>query len=406
MDSVKEVFDTMCPNLVFDTRLARKIKAIQVGFVNKNTEHAEFFGGHLLGVNSVKFLPSDAAHWFSDILDVDYNALRDNLHALPFINPAFKVSSDVFNLSAVWLVHRFFTSDRMSDKEKIDAMVDVLLVLHYRYMTSRLSVYYKYPANPEIAEATFRKMSMKFAIKQHGTWFGVLHNRAMDIISNSSIHRTVIERMDDDLKIVNMLNDTQGRINNMVKGITDLFIKTHARGERISTSSDVIESDGENILKDKINGLTIYTQYLKNNISDRNSFIKDALLLAVVDVVKTSPEQLVVATLEWISDNYGKSIQSDLEYCIDEILMHSFNYLNEHKSALRKNININGLIQHLKGVYMSSRSTDPQLLMIREKTESIVIAATKRNNPNVVSAVRTAVMLYIVARTFSKHHYG
>lgn len=406
MDNVLEVMDEQCAHLRFDMTLARRVKAYQIGFVNKNTDHAEFFGGHLVGTTRVRFMPSDEAKWFDEVMEADYSKLKETLHALPTINPKFNVSSSIFNLSCVWMMHRFFTSEHLSEKLRHEAAVDVLLSLHYQFITSMIVKYFKWPANPEVAEAAFRNMSMKFAIKQHGTWYAVLRDRALDVLSDTSTHYKCVRQFDDDLLIVKMLNDMQGRINSMICWVMDIFIQTHKAGERINLQSSTMDSDGEEILRDKVGGYASYIQYIKRIVTDESDFIRDILLKAVVDTVKTSPERLVRQTLVWMSEEYTKSPTGEVNACIDEILFHAFEYVNDHQGALRHNVNIAALCYRLKGIYGSSRSTDIRLLNIREKTEEIVTRATKKTNANVVKAVRTAVMLYIVTRTFSRNKFS
>ena len=64
-----------------------------------------------------------------------------------------------------------------------------------------------------------------------------------------------------------------------------------------------------------------------------------------------------------------------------------------------------GLLSKMKGVYTSSRSTDEELLNIRENVEKWVTLATKNSSPAVVAATRTGLLLYILLRTFTMQHY-
>ena len=64
------------------------------------------------------------------------------------------------------------------------------------------------------------------------------------------------------------------------------------------------------------------------------------------------------------------------------------------------------MLSRLRGVYMSSRSTDPILIDLRERTEKIVEIATNNKNPSNLASTRTGVLLYIVLRTFTMKHYA
>ena len=400
------VFDDVCSDLSIDQTLLRKLARFQVGFVNKNEEHIEFFGGHVLGVHRVRFTNEDNDRWFDEILEAGEHTLEERLHALPDINPDFNISSDVFNLSCVWLTHAIFRSSRLSVKEKEDSMINVMLILNYRYITSRIVNHFRFPADPGTAEATYAALSYKFAIKQLGTWQAVLRARSVDIIATDSIHRHCIEKMDDDLEVVNMLNDTQGRIRDMVKNIYTVFIETHNSGMKITTTSEVVEFDGSEILKDKTHGLVSYKQYLRSSLTNETSFIKEELVNVVEKIVNTVPDKLFRKTLSWLATEYSKNTTGIIDQFVDEVLTHSFGYLEDNRSILRNTVNLEGLVSRLRGVYMSSRSTDPVLLEIRDKAEEIVKLATGNKNKNIIASVRTAMMLYIICRTFTRHRYG
>lgn len=404
---ITDVFNDECKHLEIDTKFIRRIHQFQVDFINKNEEHIAFFGGHLLGVHKVRFTPSDENYWFEDLLETNSYLLKDRLHKLPGINPEFIVSSDIFNISSVWLVHAIFISKKLTERQKEEAMIDVMLIMNYRFITSRLSHYFRWPADPAVAEETYNRLSYKFAIKVHKTWYNVLRNRAIDIISKNSIHYETITKLNSNEGVVIMINDCQGRIRDMIKNIYDVLKQTSDSGIKIVSTSDVANSfDGASILKDKINGLTTYTQYIKANISDKNSFIKDDLVKVIERIMSTMPPKLFTQVLEWVSENYGKTKTNIIEEAIDEILVHSFDYLAENRSLLRNTVDLVGLLGKLKGVYTSSRSNDPSLLLIREKCEEIAFLATNNKNKNIIPSLRTGLMLYIVSRTFTKSYYS
>jgi hypothetical protein len=62
---VLDAFEKCCGHLPIDATLAKAIIQYETRFVTKNADHIAFFGGHLLGVNPVKFLPSDQNTWNS-----------------------------------------------------------------------------------------------------------------------------------------------------------------------------------------------------------------------------------------------------------------------------------------------------------------------------------------------------
>lgn len=401
------VFESETGGLEIDAAFIKKLHLFQVGFVNKNEEHIAFFGGHLLGVHKVRFTPHDESYWFEDLLQVSKYDLEERLHKLPGINPDFVVSSDVFNISAIWLTHAIYMSPHLKPEQKEQGMLDAILLMNFRFMTSRLAHYFRYPADPAIAEEVYNRLSYKFAIKQHKTWFNVLKNRSMDTIAITSIHYKTITTMTDNKAVADMINDCQGRIRDIIKNIYEVIDQVKKEGVRIATTSDVSNDfDGAEILKDKVNGLINYTQYLKSITADRNSFIKEELVNVIDRILNNLSYRLFKEVLEWVSDNYGKSKNGLIDTVIEEVMTHSFGYLEDNRSVLKGNVNLINLLARLRGVYMSSRTTDPILLDIREKCEEIAFLATKNKNKNILPSLRTGLMLYLVSRAFTKHHYS
>lgn len=413
---IAEVFETECARLAIDASLIKRLRMYESAFVGRNEDHIQFFGGHLLGVHPVKFLPSDRMRWFEDILHVDELILKDKLYALmaydekdklmkPVVNQEWVVSSDVMNLSCAWLIHAIYVS-KLDAKAKEQGMIDVLLILQYKYLTSLLFHYFRYPAVKEVAEATYAALSDKFTIKQVGTWAAFFRVRAESILDKSGPHAEMIAKMNDDEKVIYFVNDLQGRIRDVLKNIYDVFDRVHHSGQRINTVSAVTDHDGERILKDKTKSLMMYTRYLNSVITDKESFIREELVQVIERLVHTAPPAVFRSTLAWMSEHYRQGRYGVIEEVVNECLVHSFAYFNEHREYVRGTPNLAELMGRLKGVYASSRSTDPVLIKLRDKTEALVHQAVASKNESVLASVRTALLLYLVARALTMTHYA
>lgn len=407
--AIKAVFESHCANLAIDKALAKRLHAFSINFINKNADHTEFFGGNLTGAHVVRFLDADKNRWFEDILDgADEEELRERIHVLPVVNGpngVFQVSGDPMNLSCVWLLHKLHNAKGLTVSERYEAMMDVLFVLQVKFLTSRLFRHFRYPIDKPKAEATYAQLTNKFSIKNEGSWIKVIRSRSEDVLSNSGIHFETITKMDNDVQIVRMLNDIQGRIRDMLKNIYAVFLKVHQEGSKITSTSSVVEHDGVEVLKDKVRGLSNYSRYLKSVISDKNSFIRDELLRVVYKIVPSAPPKHVRATLEYMSANYLRTASDEVDKLLDAVMVHSFGYLSTNRSAMSSGVDLAGLLSRLKGVYTSSRSTDPELMKLRKDTEAIVRRAVETKTDAVIASVRTAVLLYLVSRTYTMQHY-
>jgi len=404
--NIKEVFDETCKDVVFDEWLLKKINAFRIGFLTRNEDHIRFFGGNLTGVQVVRFTPHDNDFWCDQILGESEFFITEQLAKLPTIIPAFKVSSDTLNNSFVWLMHGFLNSSKLDQNKRLQGAFEVAMVMNYRYLTSRLYRHFKWPADPEVAAATYAALSRKFALKQYGNWSKTLEARSQDIIDKKSIHYNTILKMDDDIKVREMLNDTQGRIRSMIKNIFDVHIKIHTSGTKIVSSSSLIENEGEIFLKDKQGGYTQYYRYILDILGDKQSFIKPVLTSVIIKAVSTMPDKQFITTLNWLSDNCKSSrFEKRIEQLITDIIVHAFNYLYDRRNELQNTNDIVKSLSSLKGAYSASRTTEPLLLKIRKETEELVAIATNTRHKGNISSVRTGILLYVVARAMTKSHF-
>lgn len=404
MNSIREIFDHELKHLKFDAELAKKIRNYKINFIHRNRDHAAFFGGNLLGVQVVRFLDTDTERWFEEILQADELVLQEEIWDLPTVNKEFIVSSNIFNQACVYLTYKFNNSSLPMDQKRA-VMIDILTILQIKFITSLLFRYFRYPADKALAEATYASLNNKFAIKEQGSWLKVLEQRAIDTISPQSIHLNAINQMRPDFAVINMLNDMQGRVRSYVKNVYAVMELVRHSGGKITVTSSVVGHDGEEILRDTTKGVVTYTQYIKSIISDKRSFIRDELLGPVLKAMPSANERFTVAALEHLSNNYHKKDHQTIAKILDLAMVHSFHYLSNNRQTLRANTDLIDMLIRLRGAYTSSRSTDPYLLEMRDLTEQIIRPAVKTKTQSVVASVRTAVLLYIVLRAYTKKHY-
>lgn len=401
----KELFDDICTDVVFDRKLVDLVHQMQSGFVNRNQDHIEFFGGNLTGANIVRFTDADRYRWFDEVLECDEQTLTDSIVDLPGIDRNHKVSGDTFNLSCVWVLHGFATSKKLSEKERLKGMEAVAMYLQFRFLTSRLYRHFRYPCSKEVAQATYAAMSSKFLIKQYGSWLGLLEAKSKEMCSSRSIHHKTIQEMFNDAKVVYLLNDTQGRIRDLLKNIYGLHLKIAEEGSRIHSTSASLELDGESILKEKTKGLENYTHYMHSLLSDKNNFVKNELLNVVCDALPTVSPSTLESTLVWCSDSSQFTSEKLPQQLITKCLVHSFNYIDSNKGLIRNKVDIAAFLSKLKNIYTGSKSTDPEILELRKLGETIVKKATGIKNQVSLSATRTGLLLYIVLRAYTMKHF-
>jgi len=407
---IKDLFDELLVDVVFDHTLYAKVCDMEAHFVNKKQEHIEFFGGNLTGVEVVRFTESDRDHLFHDVLKFDESELKEKLYALqdehgkPLINQEWMVVSDPFNIASIWLIHGFDRSKILNTQQRHEAKVRVACYLIYKFLTSLMYRYFKFPADRETAQATYAALSYKYALKKFGSWGETIRDLAEKAVEKGSIYSAVVEKMDDDAKVIRMIGDLQGRVRDMLKNIYAEFLRAHNSGHKIVSISSLVESDGELILKDNVKSPGVYARYLKGIVSDKNTFIRPELVDVITSVMHTLSPRLLLQTLQWTSDNYLKVKDNRIEKAIDIVLEHAIEYMSVNRTVARSDLA--DMIDKLRGAYMSSRSTDHKLLEARKLIAQIVRDATDSRNESMIATVRTAWMLYTVARAYSMRFYS
>lgn len=402
--NIKSVFDESLSHVKYNTALAKEIRLYGQGFVNKNEDHVKGFGTTLLGVYPIRFTSTDKYDWLEGILNIDDEyQIRKKVIDLPTIDESWVRGTDVMNLSCLYITHKYMNSD-LGPKQKEEAMIDALLVLHYKLFGSLMAYFFRYPADEGTAQATYAALSKKYAVKQHGSWHGVLLNRCRDIISLSSIHYETLKHFDDDDAVQYMVTDIQGRLRALVKNIWAVFDETRQQDAKILTVGGTIELDGEMVVRDVARTLTPYRRYLAEIVLDRDRFIKQELISVIASAMQTMSEVMLSQALHWLIENNVSKNRLAMEFT-DETLQHAFDYIANDRESREKLNDLGGLLARLRALYMASRSSDPALLKLRKDGEKLIKKATTTRNESMIAAVRSGVMLYIVLRTFSMNYY-
>lgn len=404
---IRELFNKECSERKIDRRLARDIHDYQTDFVNRNEDHLNYFSSNLLGVYPIKFLESDRVRWFDEILEVNEEDLVDGIREIPHdvIDPSWKRAKDAFNHSCIWLLYQFHNTSNLSVRDKETAKRDVILIMQYKFMSSILSHFFKYPADPESARATYEALSRKFDIKRLGSWKAFFESRTDAILAEDGIHFATFSTLRDDIAIVQMFQDIQDRLREVVKKIYAVFARVREENFKIKSSSSMVDW-GEGLeLIDKAREQTQYKRYIHSIVSDKATFVRKELLDLVSEILPTLPDGLLENALGYMSDNYGRRGDPKVEKLVDLTIGHLFDYLTETQSVTSTTADLPTLVLKLKNLYMSSRMSNPQLIEMRDYAEHIVNRSVKSRNPAVQSSVRTACQLYIVIRAMSMKHY-
>lgn len=402
METVKEVFDTFCVDLVFDQKLLRKVQTYEQRFVNKNENHIAFFGGNLMGVNPVRFVQEDRRRWFDEVVQADEFSIREAYISLDGIEEKFHVSTDAMNLSCLWMIHRFLTEPKLSEAQRHDGAMAVALVMNYKFITSILADWFPWDADPVVAQTTYSMLSKRFGLKMAGSWGQLLRQRSFDIVRKGGLHWDTFMKFTDNYEVVKLANDVQGRVKSILKNIRDVFTMAQNTPElQIKNQSNSITIDGEIHLRDKTRMVTQYRNYTLGIIGDRRGFIIPDLVDVVVTVSQTVPQKAMDQTLLYMVNNSSLKADPNVQLLVDTVIQHNFDYLARNPGLLRNRSDLAGLIRKMRSLYMAAKSDNPLVLEIRRTGNEIARKALGNKPDALISSVRNAIALYILLRTMT-----
>lgn len=409
---LQSIFEEHCSHMVFDKKLLKEIMKYEHDFTNKNSDHINFFGGVLMGVDAIRFTPRDRAIWFDDIMSVDETLLENDINTLEDVVPTDgrtrHVSSDTMNLACFWTAHKFMNSSKLSIPDRELGATLCVLIFHYKVITSTLYNWFKqYQADPVIAQATYTALSKKYGLKIAGSWGELLRNRAKITVSRGELHYQRLMNFDNNLETVYMINDTHGRVKSILKHIRDTFTAVSRNPDLlVKNVSATIELDGEIKIRDKTRLYSTYIRYLLDNLVDERSFIVNELVTVIASIVSTAPKSALEKSLVYMSTNASPNDDKDVQELCEVVLHHAFDYLTKNPSTMSSATDIPGLLKKMRDLYQASRASDDYIVKMRTLAEGIATRATGSKNKILISAIRNSILLYIILRTFTMNHYS
>lgn len=401
MSTLKAVFDEHFTQVKFDSRLAKALYQYQLNYINSNHEHLQFFGSNLLGAHVVRFKDSDVNRLFNEVLDVDLIDLTADIRKLDTINHTWKVTGDITNLTLMYVIHRFLNAELLSQEARTRAAYDTALIFFYRCVAALISYFFKYPSDPKVAQMAYANLSNKFLIKKLGSWHKVMEYRAEDLTDVKGIHYRNLARFLEDELVIYAISDGQGRIRDLIKNYYAVFEAARVEGASIgSTSSTYLDADGEETIKEKTKSTEAYVTYMRNIVTDRHTFVKDNLISIVMNINANSSFRIVKGTLNWMSEHTGNPKLSKMidEFVSLVVVQSMFMIQNNMQSKHLRDYPY--ILITLKNLYLSTRTTDPEIDRIRELGLKIVHEANGKHISDALAfATRTSLLLYISLRS-------
>ena len=396
--TVIQVLDTFFKDVKIDKALGRRLYQFQIGYVNTSREYVEFFGSNLLGVHVIRFRETDVLRFFNEVLEIDKDNLEAMVRQCDTINHEFIVSSDIFNLALMYLLHRVLSEKSINDHDRTWMARNTALIFFYRAIAALLSAYFTYPADPKIAQAAYSNLSYKFLIKRLGSWHKVLAYRADELIAPSGTQFNKIKTLPMDSDLVELINSAANAMKDMVKNYYAEFAKVHAQGDRIGvTQTTGFDIEGEEVIRESVRGIDASIASIKKYMTDPAAFIRDDYIRVISDINKNTSQRLLKETLQWVCDNSSGKDFPLIDDAVSKIIIYSY-YLIDTRIEPERRKDIAYVLIQLKNLYLSSRSTDEDLKHIRKQCDKILIKAHENLSVPLLLATRTALILYVTFR--------
>lgn len=403
--TLSDVFSRHFAHVEFDQKLATEVYKYHIYLSSMNPEHIQFFGGNLLGVNVLRYTPKDIRRFYDTILDVDYSSLEEDVRKINTIYHENSISGDILNLTLFYMIHRFLTTPKMPDPKRMRAAYDVALVFCYRCTFALTNNYFKYPVDPKVAQAAYANLSNKHLIKKLKTWKNLCDYRATRIVEKVSddgkpgLNYERLYLFNDDLSITSIIQDSQGRFKKIFSIYYNEFDKVHKDGSSISVTSATIEDvDGDIVVREKTKGVEVLINHTRDLINDGAGFIDPDLITVVADMNANSSYKMIKGALDWMVQVYHdpKHTKAIDKFMVD-VIVQSMYYI-EHNIPIHRRKDLPFILVTLKNLYLSTRSIDPQLLSIRDQGEKLLKQYNKKASGPLISATRSAIILYITLR--------
>lgn len=398
---LSDVFDRHFEHIEINKKFYDAINKYQLQMYTSNSEHVQFFGGALLGVQVLRYTPKDVHRFFDTVLNIDYQDLESDIRRLNTIYHENSISGDILNLTLMYIIHRFYTAVDLNEDRRMKGAYNAALIFCYRCTFALTNNYFKYPVDKRVAEAAYQNLSNKHLIKKLGSWKKVCNYRAERIVEKGGLNYDRLYLFSDDLEVTKIIQDSQGRWKDIFRNYYAEFDKVHKDGQTIATTSSTItDADGDIVLRDKVKGVENLVIYIRGSLNDKNTFIKADLITLVSELNANTSYRSVKGTLEWMVDQYSSAEFNGViyEFVADCVIL-GMHFL-EHNVPLSKRKDHSYILKSLKNQFLATRSTDPQLMRIREQGEKLLKARVPNASESLISATRTAVVLYIFFRAY------
>lgn len=396
---IKDVYAHHLAGMKFDIKLYTAIRNFRIGWSVKSPDYIEFLGSNLLGVQAIRYSTLDDETFFNDILGIDLKILKMDLHALNGINSNWKVSSNPTYLTLIYLMYAFINSNDIG--KNTQAVLDELYyIFAYKTISSKITHGFKHQVKESIAKATYERLSNRYILKKVGSWQKLFEYRAGDVDNSKGLHYKNLTRLDTD-KAVIIINDLQGRINDVFKNIYGVMMEIiNGDGNAINNSSlNTTNAEGEESIADITDRPDKYITYLKDIIGKPTDFVNNDVLVLTCSVMNNDETELVKKVL---IDMSNEKLDKDMTEVINVVILNSISYLKSNNIESNYVDNLMEVLISLKGYWSSSRITEKDSVEVKKILNKIVSKSIHKKTKWLIVTIVINIILFIFIRSITK----
>lgn len=402
MPAIKEVMDQQLETVKFNNVLVNKIQRYRYDYLTSNPKNLEFFGNNLLGVIPLRYTERQVISYFDDVLEVDFYSISKALKKVESINQDFKVSSDVFNITIMYVMHRLLTSS-ISKTSKTQATRDMASIFYYRTLAALISHRFKYNADPAIVSAAYSNLNGKYLIKKLGSWNKVIEFRVDTLLGSSSKFLTDLTKFTDDDRILYAITDSQGSMKVLINNYFSEIVKAKDAGQRINaSSSSITDIDGEDVLKDRLGNIETIISRLLTVMTDKDMFIKKDIINVIIDLNKNTNAEQLHNLLTWLQASYVGNYNKAIENVVRGSIVYANDFLTNNRPDIPKK-DLSSILLAVRNSLASSRNRDATLKHLKTAIDKMIKKSKIRIvNSSDLSSTRTSLILYLFLMSILK----
>ncbi len=411
MLSIPEAFGKL--SLTIDKSHVFKLEKMLIYFLSRET-HPLTFNGMTLGVHPIAFKDADYNALF-DLFQLKKQDVEKTIRQCQAIDRNFAVTSDPYNLLIFWLFHlapQFLKEKQLCQQFQFNLIKFFLL----KVFCSVTNNSFRYGANESIMMVAISELTLKSDVIRLGSWDALLDSHAERLIDPKDRFYKILVNLENDDAFLRVIAETQTSIRAKIVTFAQNYYLAHSKGDRIDYKSSVAQNaEGEKILAQTASVIDSATQGMIAELLNSQLFVNDVAVTDVANLYKSISARMLKMALLKINETAifqtsqrqfdeikqvnNKTIYVGLRVLTIELIRSMISVCRKR----RVNMGNKALVfETMRNIYTSSRTTDPDILNIKNSVSELVDSFKITSVTATSSTLKLAVISYLLYRTIDK----